>query len=141
MLPLCLIQLQSPGQGLQNRVRDPRQIPALEPGVVVETHPGQRGDLLAPQPRHPPPLAVGRHPGLLRGEPGPAAGQEVVHSLTVHTSTLRASREAEEGTASTRASGPCARDPITPQVLAVEAAPCCDEPPWRVLAMPVSSRG
>ena len=102
VLPLRLVQLQSLGQRLQNRVRDPRQVPTLEAGVVVETHPGQRRDLLTTQPRHPPLLAVGRHPGLRRGDPSPAARQEVVHGLTIHTSTLRAGHQLEEGTASTR---------------------------------------
>src|SRR6185437_16945285 len=105
-LPLRLVQLQGPRHGLHNRVRDPRQVPALEPGVIVETHPGQRGDLLTPQPRHPPLFAVRRHSGLLRGDAGPAADQEVVYGLTVHTPTLRAGRRPEEGTASTRLSRP-----------------------------------
>ena len=65
----------TPGPGLPELSRRPRQVPTLEPGVVVEAHPGQRGDLLTPQPRHPPLFAVGRHPGLRRGDPGPTAGQ------------------------------------------------------------------
>jgi hypothetical protein len=107
MLSLRFVQLQGSRQGLHNRVRDPRQVPALEPGVIVETHPGQRGDLLPPQARHPPLFAVGRHSSLLWGDPGPAADKEVVYGLTVHTPTLRAGRRPEEGTASTRLSRPC----------------------------------
>jgi hypothetical protein len=50
-------------------------------GRSSRTHPGQRGDLFTPQPRYPPLFAVPRQPGPLRGDPGPAAGQEVVHGL------------------------------------------------------------
>src|SRR6185437_12931162 len=53
-------------------------------------------------------FAVRRHSGLLRGDAGPAADQEVVYGLTVHTPTLRAGRRPEEGTASTRLSRPAA---------------------------------
>jgi hypothetical protein len=155
-----LIEVQRPSQSLQNRIRDPRKVPALEPGVVVEAHPGQRRDLFTPQPRYPPLFAVCWQPGLLRGDPRPAADQKVVYGLTVHTSTLRAGQQPEEGIASTRVSAPChlanplthASHPETGDVCSggrgKPLLPSCDEKrgrahkaaPWRVLAVPVSSR-
>ena len=105
---------------------DPRRLPDQVAGVELDPRALARanGALLS------------RHPGLRWSDPRPAAGQEVVHGLTVHTLTLRAGRQPGEGTASTRVGRPLSEPPGADGMTAVRG-PVCDEPPWRVLAVPV----
>ena len=83
VLTFGVVELQSPGHRLQHRLRRPGQVPALEPAVVVHAQPGEHGDLLTPQPRHPALAAVAGQAGLLRADPGPAADQEVLDVFAV----------------------------------------------------------
>ena len=67
VLPFGVVELQGTGHRLQHRLRRPGQVPALQPAVVVDTQPGEQGDLLAAQTRHPALAAVAGQAGLLRG--------------------------------------------------------------------------
>ena len=71
------VELERAGDGLQDAVGRVDERAALQPDVVVDAEPGQGGDLLAAQPRHPP-LAPGhRQPGRLRADPRAAGGQKL----------------------------------------------------------------
>jgi hypothetical protein len=71
------VELQRAGDGLQDAVGGVAERAALQPDVVVDAQPGQGGDLLAAQPRHPP-LAPGhRQPDRLGADPRPAGGQKL----------------------------------------------------------------
>ena len=103
MLALGLVELQGAGNGLEHRIRRPREVAAFEPGVVVHAHPGQQGNLFPPQPQHATTAAVGRQPDLLRAEPGPTAAQQTLHLLAViHDHDARAGAEKEPGPVSAR---------------------------------------
>jgi hypothetical protein len=96
------VELQRPGHRVQHRLRRAGEAAALEPGVVVDTQPGEHGDLLTPQALHPPLAPVGAQPGLLRADPGPAAGQEVLDvSAVIHDSDARTRLGDEPGPVST----------------------------------------
>ena len=47
------VELQGAGDGFEDAVGDTGEVAALEPGVVVDAHPGQDGDLFAAQARAP----------------------------------------------------------------------------------------
>ena len=51
---LGVVELQGPGQRVEDALGDPGEVAALELGVVLDADPGQVGDLAAPQPGHPP---------------------------------------------------------------------------------------
>jgi len=55
-----LVELQRPGERLQDAVGHPGEVAALELGVVLHAHPGEVGDLPALEAGHPP---VGREGG------------------------------------------------------------------------------
>jgi hypothetical protein len=65
MLAFVVVELQRPGHSLEHRLRRTREVSALEAGVVVDAHPCEHGDLLAPQALHPTYGAVGEQPSLL----------------------------------------------------------------------------
>jgi hypothetical protein len=75
--PLSLVQLQRPGEGVQDAVGDAVQVPSLHLGVIVDAHSGQQRHLLAAQAGNPPVAAVGGQAGLLGSDPGPPGSQEV----------------------------------------------------------------
>jgi hypothetical protein len=103
VLPFGVVEMQGAGHRLQYRLRRAGQIAALQSGVVVDADPGEHGDLLAPQTLHPPPLTMGGQPGLFWGEPGPAAGQEVLDvCAAVHGLDARTHSAGEPGPVSTR---------------------------------------
>ena len=54
---LGVVELQRLGERLEDGVGGAGGVAAFQALVVLDAHPGQRGDLLASQPRHPP-LAV-----------------------------------------------------------------------------------
>jgi hypothetical protein len=68
---LGVVELQGAGDGLEHAGRDAGELAALELGVVLDAHPGQRGDLAAAQAGHAAP-AGGRDAGPLRGDLGAA---------------------------------------------------------------------
>src|SRR5207244_3627371 len=49
MSALRLVQLERTAEGLEDLFGDASQVPSLEPGVVLNAHPGQRGHLGAAQ--------------------------------------------------------------------------------------------
>ena len=53
--PFGVVELQGAGEGVEHAGRDAGEGAAFELGVVLDAHPGQRGDLAAAQPRHPAP--------------------------------------------------------------------------------------
>ena len=61
---LGVVEPQRVGERLEDDVGGAGGVAALQALVVLDADPGQRGDLLAPQPRHTT-LAVGRQAGLL----------------------------------------------------------------------------
>ena len=71
------VELQRAGDGLQDAVGGVGERAALQPDVVVDAEPGQGGDLLAAQPRHPPLAAGHRQPDRLWAYPRPAGGQKL----------------------------------------------------------------
>ncbi|MDA0168511.1 hypothetical protein OJ998_05370 [Solirubrobacter taibaiensis] len=73
---LGVVELQRPGEGAQHVVGDAAHVTAFQARVVRDAHARQHGDLLAAQARHAP-GPVGRQPGLLRGDPPAARGQEL----------------------------------------------------------------
>ena len=83
------VQPQCVGNGLQYLVRNPGEVPALQPGIVVHTDGGQGGDSLPAQAGHAP---VGAHDQvhLLRRHLGPAGPEEFTYvALTIHAFRLR----------------------------------------------------
>ena len=105
---LGVVELQGTGDGLQHAVGRAAQIALLQPGVVVGADPGELGDLLAAQARHPAAGAVQRHAGLLGAELRPPAGEEVPDlRLVVHALHDRDGGPAEGGPARTRITLPC----------------------------------
>ena len=96
--PFGLVELQGPGQGVEHALGDAAEVAPLEPGVVLDADPGQDGDLAAAQARDPPVAAVGRQPGLLGGDLGPAGAEEVPDLVAVvHPSRLGGTPRDEGG--------------------------------------------
>jgi hypothetical protein len=92
--PFCVVEPQGAGQGIEHAGRHPSQGAALQPGVVLHTHPGQLRDLATTQAGHPPPPRR-RQAGLLRADLGATGGEEladlgsIVHDLDITTPTSR----------------------------------------------------
>lgn len=75
-----LVELQRAGDCIKDRLGDTGGAATLEAGVVVGAQAGELRDLFAAKPGHPP-GAVADDPRLLRGEPCPAADQELTHLI------------------------------------------------------------
>jgi hypothetical protein len=95
---LGVVEPQRVGERLEDAVGGTGGVAALQAFVVLDAHPGQGGDLLAPQPGHSP-LAVARQADLLGRDLGPPRGQELrelacrVHGTNVRrTGPLRGAR-------------------------------------------------
>ena len=73
---LGVVELKRAGERLEHELGDAADVAALQALVVLDADAGQRGDLLAPQPRHAP-LAVARQAGLLGRDLRPPGGQEL----------------------------------------------------------------
>jgi hypothetical protein len=85
---LGVVELQGPGDRVQNRLRDAGGAATFEAGVVVGAQTGELRDLFAAKPRNPP-SAVADDPRLLRGEPRPTADQELPHLIPfLHAPTV-----------------------------------------------------
>jgi hypothetical protein len=105
VLAFGVVELQRPSHRLQHRLRCPGEVAALETGVIVDADSREQGDLLAPQALHPTFAAVGGQPGLLRADPRPAAGQELLDiSAVIHGPDTRTRPGNEPGPVSTRIS-------------------------------------
>lgn len=82
---LRLIQLQCPGQGLQDSLGDAGEVSAFQPGVILDTDPGEHGDLAAAQSGDAAVAAVDGQTRLFRRDFRPPGGQEVPRlALVVH---------------------------------------------------------
>ena len=79
MAGLRLVHPQDPGERAQHALGHAAEVPAFHPGVVRRAHPGELGDLLAPQPGDPALAAEHRHPGLLGGQARPHPREELLH--------------------------------------------------------------
>jgi hypothetical protein len=73
---LGVVELERPGQCLQDALGGAAHVSAFKARVVLDAHAGQHGDLFAAQPGNAT-STVGRQPGLLGREPGAAGGQEL----------------------------------------------------------------
>jgi hypothetical protein len=81
---LGVVELQGPCQCLEDAVRDPLDVAALEAGVIRNADPGEDGDLFAAQSGDAA-RAVARQSNLVRADPGPTGGQELADlGLSVH---------------------------------------------------------
>ena len=97
-----LVELQGVAIPSSTPSETPAQIAALQAGVVVDADPGEQRDLLAAKPRDAPVAAVGRQPGLIRGDPGPPGDQELADlAPVVHACTVIAGTAAVGGSAGT----------------------------------------
>jgi hypothetical protein len=77
--PFCVVELEGPGEGIEDRGGDAGGVAAFELGVVLARDPGQEGDLVAFQAGHPAPVGgVRLQSRLLRGELGPPGGEELL---------------------------------------------------------------
>ena len=76
-----LVELQRPGQGLEDPGGCAGDLAALEAGVVLDAEPSQRRDLAAAQSGHPP-AAGGRKSDLIRGDASATSSEELAHFLT-----------------------------------------------------------
>jgi hypothetical protein len=75
---------------VEHAVRDTGEVALLHPRVPVGADPGEDGDRLAAQPRHPAPAAVAGDAHLLGRDPGAPAGEELSDlASVVHPHTLR----------------------------------------------------
>ena len=73
---LGVIESQRVGERVKHGVGGAGGVAALQALVVLDAHPGQRSDLLAPQPGYAS-LAVARKASLLGRDLGPPGGQEL----------------------------------------------------------------
>ncbi len=88
---LVVVELQRPSECVEHLRTGVDELSLLHAGVVGGADPGQPGQLLAPQPRHAPPVPVIVEPHVLRPDAGPALREEVAEPGTLHAhSVLRA---------------------------------------------------
>jgi len=87
---LGLVELKGARDGIKDVVGDAADVPLLQTHVPVGAHPGQHGDLFAPQAGHAAAAAAWQQPGLLRRELGPPRSEELADLRSVvHSSTVR----------------------------------------------------
>jgi hypothetical protein len=77
-----VVELQGPGDRVEDRVGDAGQVAPFEPGVILDADPSQHRDLSATQPGHPP-VAAGWQLDLLGADLRAAGGEEVTDFLVV----------------------------------------------------------
>jgi hypothetical protein len=110
---LGVVEPQGAGERVENAGGRAGDLPALEPGVVLDTEPGDCRDLVAAQPGDAS-AATGGEADLLGGDAGAAGHQELAHLLAVvHPSETRPRRSvvrAVRGALSVRASTGTPRD-------------------------------
>jgi hypothetical protein len=78
-----VVELQGPGECLDDAVRGAGEITALEADVVIHAHPGEHRDFLTAQPGNAPVAAIDRQSGLFGRDPCTAGGQELPHVVAV----------------------------------------------------------
>jgi hypothetical protein len=86
---LGVVESQCVGERLEDSIGGAGRVAPLQSLVVLDTDPGQGGDLFAPQPGHAS-LTVRRQAELLRGDLRPPGGQELGELAgSVHGSNVR----------------------------------------------------
>ena len=110
--PLRLVQLQRLREGFQDSLGHSGEVSAFQPGVILDTDPGQHGDLAAPQSGDAAVAAVDRQTRLFRGDFRPPRGQEVPGlALVVHTFNGRGCGAVRESLPVPLTAGPPSRQP------------------------------
>ena len=71
MVAFGVVQLQRPGDALEDGVGGAGEVAAFHPDVVVDADPGEHRHLLPAQPCHPAVAAIGGQAGLFGGDPRP----------------------------------------------------------------------
>jgi len=90
---LHVVQVEGPGEGVEDGLGDPGEVPTLHARVVRGGDPSELSDLLAAQARNPAFSAENRQPGLLWGQAGTQRGEELLHlPLIVHTLKVTTAR-------------------------------------------------
>jgi hypothetical protein len=74
--PFDLVELQGPSKRVEHTVGDTLEVSTFDACVIGGADAGQDGNLLAAQPRDPT-AAIGGQTHLVRGDLGPAGGQEL----------------------------------------------------------------
>jgi hypothetical protein len=77
-----VVELESPGDRVEDRVGDAGQAAPLEPGVILHADPSQHRDLSATQSGHPA-VAAGGQLDVVRADLRAAGGKEVTNLLPV----------------------------------------------------------
>lgn len=94
MITFDVVEAQRPGQRVEHLAGDGGLAALFDPAVVVRAQPGQHGEFLAPQPRHPAGPRERLDAGLGGGQPIPPGAQELPQRDTVpsHPLTIGADR-------------------------------------------------
>jgi hypothetical protein len=74
---LCLVELERVGDSVQDGLRGPAEVAALEPYVVLDAHACEQRDLFSAQALDPAVPSPGRESRILRGEAGTARAEEL----------------------------------------------------------------
>jgi hypothetical protein len=86
---LGLVESQRPGDRVEHLRRGVLRVALFQPGVVGGAHPGQQGQLLAAQARHPPAVAVPGQSHIRGPHLRPAGGQELAElPSAVHDTSI-----------------------------------------------------
>src|SRR5215212_11056361 len=108
MCPFGVVELQRPGQRLQDALGDAAETAAFEPGVVIDADAGEQRDLLPAQPSHPAVAAVHRQASPLRSDLGAPGGEEIADLRpVVHDVDATAEPRSAGGSTSTWVSRDC----------------------------------
>jgi MFS transporter, DHA2 family, methylenomycin A resistance protein len=95
VLPLGVVKVEGAGKGLEHRLGNTGEVPALQARVVLDAHSGELSHLGPAQAGHPSLLPVRGQARRLGGDPGTAGGQELADlGAVVHGSTVERDRRA-----------------------------------------------
>ena len=90
------VEHQRSSDRFEDAVGDSREVPAFEPGVVVDAHTSEHGDFLASEAGHAAGAVVDGQTDLLGCDAGATGGQELANVVTVvhdgHATTARQGR-------------------------------------------------
>lgn len=96
MGPLGVVELEGACDRVEHAGRHPGQAAAFELGVVLHAHPGQRGDLTAPEAGHPA-LTGDGEASLSGADLRPTGGEELAHFDSVVHAINRTARHRRLG--------------------------------------------
>ena len=93
-----IVELQGPADSVDDLLRYPGRVAALEALVVLGTHSGDEGDLFSAQPRHSTTTAEVGQPDLLGGELGTPRREELADGVVgLHANDGTPIRSVERG--------------------------------------------